>query len=345
MTTWLPVHPAPEPKSLATFQWEKIMPLPTPYHPWSHIAIDFITDLPESDGKTVILVITDRFSRSLQLIPLKSLPTAFELAELMFIQVFRFFGLPKDMGDHAPQFTSQVWHSFLEKLGATVSRLSGYHPKANGQVERLNQEVRRFLHKFCADNQRDWACFLPWAEYTQNSLNHTATQMTPFQCVLGYQPVLFLQNNYPTNAPAVDDWLRQSEAVWECTDQRLEQVAATNKHFADRWRNETLEYDSGDRVKLSTQDLCGLPGCRKLLDKFSGPYIILQRVRPVTYRLALPRHSRLASSFQVLQLKAVMAGALDAKLPSLTPPAPCIIDGQCPSRCPAVFCGLGGLWT
>ncbi len=38
----------------------KILPLPIPNHPWSHLGVDFITDLPVSDGNTcrVILVTT-----------------------------------------------------------------------------------------------------------------------------------------------------------------------------------------------------------------------------------------------------------------------------------------------
>lgn len=36
-----------------------LTPLPTPHRPWSHIAIDFITDLPNSQGHTTILTIVD----------------------------------------------------------------------------------------------------------------------------------------------------------------------------------------------------------------------------------------------------------------------------------------------
>lgn len=45
---------------------------PATYNPrlWSHLAIDFITDLPPSQNKKVIMVIVDRFSKSLCLIPL-----------------------------------------------------------------------------------------------------------------------------------------------------------------------------------------------------------------------------------------------------------------------------------
>ncbi|KAI2645023.1 Retrotransposon-derived protein PEG10 [Labeo rohita] len=61
---------------------------------------------------------------------------------------------------------------------------------ANGQVERLNQELARFLRSYCHDHQEDWSRYLFWAEYAQNSLRKPSTHLTPFQCVLGFQPPL-----------------------------------------------------------------------------------------------------------------------------------------------------------
>ncbi len=43
-----------------------LQPLPVPQRPWSHITIDFITDLPNSKGNTTILTVIDRFSKSCQ---------------------------------------------------------------------------------------------------------------------------------------------------------------------------------------------------------------------------------------------------------------------------------------
>lgn len=151
----------------------KLLPLPIPQQPWSHLALDLIIDLPVSNGNTVIL---NRFSRSLWLVPIPSLLTTFQLAEIMSDWVFRYFCLPEDtVSDRGPQFISQVWNNFLEKLGATVSFTSSYHPQANEQVERVNQEMWRFLRSFCSENQSNWAHFLPWAEYAQNSLRHSTT--------------------------------------------------------------------------------------------------------------------------------------------------------------------------
>lgn len=73
----------------------KLLPLPIPNRPWSHLGVDFMTDLPASDGNTSILVIIDRFSKSCRLLLLKGLPTAMESAELIFnyIELKRFLCL------------------------------------------------------------------------------------------------------------------------------------------------------------------------------------------------------------------------------------------------------------
>ncbi len=127
-----------------------LQPLPVPQRPWSHIAIDFVTDLPNSSGNTTILTVVDRFSKSCRLIPLPKLPSALETAETLCNYVFRFYGLPEDIvSDRGPQFTSRVWSAFFRLLNINVSLTSGYHPQSNGQTKRLNQELTRFLRTYC----------------------------------------------------------------------------------------------------------------------------------------------------------------------------------------------------
>lgn len=94
-----------------------LQPLPIPQCPLSHLSIDFVTDLPLSNGFTAILVITDRFSKSCHLVPLKGLPTAMETAQTLFHHVFRVYGIPDDIvTNKGSQFTSQVWRAFTHNL-------------------------------------------------------------------------------------------------------------------------------------------------------------------------------------------------------------------------------------
>uniref|UniRef100_A0AAY5KJG5 Gypsy retrotransposon integrase-like protein 1 n=1 Tax=Esox lucius TaxID=8010 RepID=A0AAY5KJG5_ESOLU len=184
----------------------KLHPLPIPQRPWSHLSVDFLTDLPPLQGHTTILVVVDRFSKSCCLLPLPGLPTALQTAEVLFTHVFRHYGVPKDIvSDRGPQFTSRVWKAFMQHLGVSVSLTLGYHPQSNGQVECVNQEVGRFIRSYCQDRPGEWAEFLPWAEYALNSLHHSSTGMSPFQCVLGYQPVLAPWTPSQTGTPGVDD--------------------------------------------------------------------------------------------------------------------------------------------
>ena len=73
-------------------------------------------------------------------------------------------GVPEDLvSDRSPQFTSRVWRAFMERLGVLVSLTSGFHPERNGQVERVNQDVGRFLRSYCQERPGEWAAFVPWA--------------------------------------------------------------------------------------------------------------------------------------------------------------------------------------
>ncbi|KAG1956957.1 retrotransposable element [Pimephales promelas] len=119
----------------------KLIPLPIPTRPWSHLGVDFVTDLPRSNNHTCILVVVDRFSKACKLIPLPGLPTAFETTEALFHHVFRNFGIPEDVvSDRGPQFIecgrpSSISWAFPSALrrGTTPSptaRLSGRSRKS-----------------------------------------------------------------------------------------------------------------------------------------------------------------------------------------------------------------------
>ncbi|KAK3561116.1 hypothetical protein QTP86_028309, partial [Hemibagrus guttatus] len=97
-------------------------PLPVPRHPWLHLSVDFLTDLPDSGGFTAIMVVVDCFSKGCKLVPLKGLPTAMQTADAMFAHVFRNFGLPEDIVlDRGPQFTSRVWRALCAQLDIGVN--------------------------------------------------------------------------------------------------------------------------------------------------------------------------------------------------------------------------------
>ncbi|KAK3518382.1 hypothetical protein QTP86_003579, partial [Hemibagrus guttatus] len=264
--------------------------LPIPQRPWSHLSVDFLTDL--------------------------------------FVHVFRNFGLPEDIvSDRGPRFTSRVWGSLCARLGIGVSLSSSYHPQSNGQAERLNQEIGRFLRSYCSREQHRWSEFLPWAEYAQNSLIHSSTGLTPFQCVLGYQPPLFPWSGEPSNVPAVEEWYRQSQEVWERAHVRLQRAVRKQRIQADRQRRPHPSYQVGQKVWLSTRNLRLKLPCLKLSPKFIGPFEIVRQVNPVAYRLRLPAAYRICPTFHVSLLKPAHPSA--GEVPDGgEPPPPLDVEGS-----------------
>ncbi|KAL0176948.1 hypothetical protein M9458_029278 [Cirrhinus mrigala] len=273
----------------------KLHPLPVPNRPWSHLGVDFMTDLPSSDGNTCILVIIDRFSKFCRLIPLKGLPTALETAETLFNHVFRYYEDPNSSQEYGDRI--------FRLLGVTISLSSGYHPQTNGQTERKIQEVGRFLRTFCHGHQDSWNKFLGWAEYAQNSLRQPTTGLTPFQCVLGFQRPLFPWDGEPSEVPAVDYWFRESERVWDAAHHHLQRAVRRSKSIADQRRIQGPAYAPGQKVWLSTRDICLRLPSRKLSPRFVGPFTILEQVNPVTFKLQLPPQYRIHPTFHVSLLK------------------------------------------
>ena len=93
--------------------------------------MDFITDLPPSIKLKVkiLLMITDRLSKGVILIPILSI-FAPAVAMAFMERYVPYHGFPKAIiSDKGTQFTSAVWTIICEALGIERRLFSAYHPE------------------------------------------------------------------------------------------------------------------------------------------------------------------------------------------------------------------------
>lgn len=95
--------------------------------------MDFVEGLPKVDGKSVILVIVDRFTKYAHFVPLTHPYTAKIVSEAFIHNVFKLHGMPKTIiSDRDPVFLSSFWEEFFTTQGTQLCKSTAYHPQTDG---------------------------------------------------------------------------------------------------------------------------------------------------------------------------------------------------------------------
>lgn len=129
-----------------------LKPLPLPLSPWRDISVDYITPLPPSNlrGRSYrhVAVVVDRLTKMRHFIATETLE-AEELMDAFLQRVYSLHGCPETIiSDRGSQFVSAFWRALSARLGITLRPSSAYHPQTNGQTERINAELEKYLRAY-----------------------------------------------------------------------------------------------------------------------------------------------------------------------------------------------------
>ena len=146
----------------------------------------------------MILNVVDHYTKQVHLFPVTSQITADGVAGIYFDYVFPLHGIPrKIISDRGPQFAARSMSALYKQLWIDAGLTTAYHPQANEQVKRKNQEVEAYLHLFISKRQDDWVDLLPTAEFVINCRLNSATGHTPFELLYGYTPDFTIPVTFP----------------------------------------------------------------------------------------------------------------------------------------------------
>jgi transposase InsO family protein len=293
--------------------------------PFSTIGMDFITDLPESNGYTALYVVVDHnLSKGIVLIPCTKEETSTTTAKLYHDHVYRRFGLPRAMiSDRGPQFASKVFQELCDRLGVQSRLSTAYHPQTDGQTERMNREIEAYLRIYCGSHPDTWAEHLPDLEFSHNQRANANNGKTPFEIIMGYNPIAIPTVLISSRFPALEERLR------DLRDIRKEALAAhemARVRMAERITRSFTPFKEGDKVWLEAKNLNVGGAYRKLRTLREGPFVINEVLGPLTYRLQLPKAWKVHPVFHAALLSPYKQTAVHG--PAYAEPPPEEVNGE-----------------
>jgi len=195
--------------------------------------------------------------------------------------------LRKSLVIEDPSLLQGACKHYNKRLGIDAGLTTAYHPQANGQVERKNQEVEAYLRLFISKRQDDWVDLLPTAEFVVNSRLTLQQGTLPLSYCMDIHPTSRSPLDGPTGIPLVDKRLQHlctlridAEAALRLSKKRMQ----TDKEQ----RHKPYTFQVGDKVWLQAKQIKIHQQSAKLGPKQLGPFTVTEVISNVDYRLALP---------------------------------------------------------
>src|SRR5882757_4997454 len=292
-----------------------LQPIPIPSQPFEVVLMDFIPELPLSNGFDNILVIVDKLTKYAIFIPTTNTITEVGTAELFFHHIIsKFYILRQVIMDRDIRWQGEFWKEICNRMGMTRSLTTAYHPQADGQTEVLNQSLEISLRSYVGPSRDDWEKYLDALALSYNSTPHTATGFAPAYLLRGFTAITgstLMHNSEGIPRPATDissetgsknynegilhpatlEMTEAFSAKRHCAQEPL----MLGQHFQKRSYNKgrlALEFNEGDLVLLNPHSLSLLRNetgrSKKLVMKYDGPFEVIRGLSAVSYRLRMP---------------------------------------------------------
>jgi predicted aspartyl protease len=275
-----------------------LRPLPVPSRTWQHLTVDFITGLPSSQGNTNLMVVKDRLSKGVVLIPMDKIE-ATDVAWAFVREVYRHHSFPSSItSDRGPQFVSAVWEGVCQLLNISRNLSTAHHPQTDGTTERANSDIEVVVRIFCNNDQDNWATLCPILELMLNSRTNTTTSVSPFFLQHGYHNTPFSQeehssrtitqqeNDIPPNEQAQEIVKKiTSAADWAIS--AMSYAQQEQERTANQSRKPAPTYKVGDMVWLDLRNVRTTRESKKL-DWKCEKYQVARVRDPYWVELAVP---------------------------------------------------------
>lgn len=208
------------------------------------------------------------------------------------------------------QFASEFWKSLYQHLKITVKLSTAHHPETDGQTERENQELERYLRSYVNYLQDDWVQWLPLAEFASSNTRSESIGMSSFYANKGVNPRISLNTFRPTSVQQAKDIATEMDEILDFICSQLTVSHDRQARAANLHRIPAPAYKPGDQVWLNTKNIRTKRPCKKRDDKWIRPYTIKKLVGKCACELDLPITLRIHPTFHVSLLRSAATNPL-----------------------------------
>ncbi|MBW0469328.1 hypothetical protein O181_009043 [Austropuccinia psidii MF-1] len=174
-------------------------------------------------------------------------------------------------------------------------------------------------------HQDDWNTWLPLAEFSYNSSDHSSTKQSLFFTFYGRYPQ-FDSVHITQDTPA-GNLSKKIQSVQQEVKQELEVSINRFKRYADKSRASPPLFNPGDMVWLSSKNIKSTRPTKKLSERWLGHFTILNKVSTHSYHLKLPSQWKsIHPVFHISLLEPVKASTIPNH--HKEPPPPIIIEEE-----------------
>jgi hypothetical protein len=253
------------------------------HRPFERLEVDIVSLQPSKNKYQYILMFIDCFTKWVEAIPYKKMPTAQQVTAALKEHIIARFGCPQTV--HSDRGSNLVESKLLihasETFGFKVSSGFSHIARSQGTVERCNGTITRLLVKLMRTfNTNNWDELLPAALLAYRSTIHRSAGQTPFFLIYGRDIDLpFGLHSRDCFAPPLEspEWelyavelARRMQTIWGTASQMLQHTQLINKQAFMKRRMKMPNIKLGDTVLLFH------PQNRRkgLTETRTGPYAI-----------------------------------------------------------------------
>ena len=254
----------------------ELHPWPPCHKPNERVHIDLFGPLQGDPTYKYVTVITCAFTNWTEVIPIKN-KEAITVAKAVFEEwICRRGAMQQLVSDGGKEFANSILDELCRLMSTNKHVVTPYHPMANGQAERFNRDMKKYLRTMLSDTA-DWVAYLKPLQFAHNSALNQSTNFSPHF-------LTFLDNPRTLDTVALDESANSSSYSADAIRRlhaTFDLVYANNKkaremytlHFNKRAR--ARNFKVGDEVLASFPVHQNIPN-KKLASIWKGPYVIVE---------------------------------------------------------------------